>query len=118
MPYAACGLPPARLELVPGAAGVLMLPIPAAGTLDGVGGQAAARAVPGVEEVTVTVPRGGRLVPLPEGDRYLGFLFARGPDAATVEAALREAHRRLQVRVTEPDGPAAVPPSGPVAAWR
>ncbi|HUY61569.1 MAG TPA: ATP-grasp domain-containing protein [Candidatus Dormibacteraeota bacterium] len=106
----ACGLPPARLELAPGAAGVLMLPIPAAGVLEGVGGQGAARAVPGVEEVTVTIPRGGRLVPLPEGDRYLGFLFARGADAAAVEAALREAHRCLQVRVTEPTGPAAGPP--------
>ncbi|MGH7674150.1 MAG: ATP-grasp domain-containing protein, partial [Gemmatimonadales bacterium] len=35
------------------------------------------------------------VVPLPEGSRYLGFIFARGPSPAAVEAALREAHRRL-----------------------
>jgi hypothetical protein len=35
------------------------------------------------------------VVPLPEGDRYLGFLFARGEAPAPVEAALREAHTAL-----------------------
>ena len=35
------------------------------------------------------------LEPLPEGDSYLGFIFARAPRAARVDAALREAHRRL-----------------------
>jgi hypothetical protein len=43
--------------------------------------------------------------PLPEGDRYLGFLFARGDTPAAVEAALRAAHARLQVIVT-PEAPA------------
>jgi hypothetical protein len=41
-------------------------------------------------------------VPLPEGDRYLGFLFARGPSPEAVEAALREAHRRLTFRIVGP----------------
>jgi hypothetical protein len=41
-------------------------------------------------------------VPLPEGDRYLGFLFARGETSAAVEAALRAAHARLDVRI-EPE---------------
>ena len=35
------------------------------------------------------------MVPLPEGDRYLGFLFARGPTPAAVEESLRTAHARL-----------------------
>jgi hypothetical protein len=35
-------------------------------------------------------------VPLPEGDRYLGFLFAAGDDPGSVEAALREAHGLLE----------------------
>ena len=38
---------------------------------------------------------GQRLVPLPEGARYPGFIFARGPTAAQVEGALRAAHRLL-----------------------
>ena len=35
------------------------------------------------------------LVPLPEGNRYLGFVFARGATPDEVERTLREAHRRL-----------------------
>jgi hypothetical protein len=45
----------------------------------------------------LTVPTGERLVPLPEGDRYLGFVFARGPNAADVERALRTAQEQLVV---------------------
>jgi hypothetical protein len=73
----------------------MMLPIPAAGILHGVSGVEAARAVPGIEDVVVTAPPGREVVPLPEGDAYLGFAFARGETPAAVEASLREAHRRL-----------------------
>ena len=56
----------------------------------------AARAVEGIEEVTISAHLGERLVPWPEGSRYLGFIFARGADARReAEAALREAHRRM-----------------------
>jgi biotin carboxylase len=81
------------------ASGVMMLPIARAGTLREVRGVGAARAVPGVEDVRITIPRGRRLVPLPEGDRYLGFLFARAATPAQVEAALRGAHAALAVVV-------------------
>jgi len=77
------------------ASGVMMLPIPRRGVLHGIRGVEAARAVPGIEDVVVTVPEGREVVPLPEGDSYLGFLFARGEAPADVEAALREAHERL-----------------------
>jgi len=77
-------------------AGVMMLPIPRAGRLRAVHGQEAARAVDGVVDLTITIPIGQELVPLPEGDRYLGFLFARGETPATVEATLRAAHARLR----------------------
>jgi biotin carboxylase len=79
------------------ASGVMMIPIPGAGILKSVGGVDAARAVPGIEEVAVTMKPGERVVPLPEGDRYLGFIFARADHPAAVEAALRSAHRRLQI---------------------
>ncbi|MGD2063660.1 MAG: ATP-grasp domain-containing protein [Nitrospirota bacterium] len=77
-------------------AGVMMLPIPRAGRLRAVRGQAAARRVAGVVDLTITIPRGQEVVPLPEGDRYLGFLFARGPTPAAVEESLRTAHARLR----------------------
>jgi hypothetical protein len=81
---------------------VMMLPIPRRGVLHGVRGVAAARDVPGVEDVVVTVPEGREVVPLPEGDSYLGFLFAKGATPAEVEAALREAHRRLAFDIRAP----------------
>jgi hypothetical protein len=77
------------------AAGVMMIPVPGAGVLREVRGLSRARAVAGVEEVTLTVHRGSRLVPLPEGHRYPGFIFARGDTPAEVERALREAHACL-----------------------
>lgn len=75
--------------------GVMMIPIPRAGVLRDVQGLEAARAVPGITDITISIPLGDRVVPLPEGDRYLGFIFARGGSPDAVEAALREAHRRL-----------------------
>ncbi|HKQ62881.1 MAG TPA: ATP-grasp domain-containing protein [Candidatus Polarisedimenticolaceae bacterium] len=78
------------------ASGVMMIPVPRAGRLRAVDGLEAARAVPGVEGVTITIPLGGEVVPLPEGHRYLGFIFARDASPAAVEAALRQAHARLR----------------------
>lgn len=77
------------------AAGVMMIPIPHGGILREVRGQAEAEKVPGIEEVRLTIPPGQEVVPLPEGTRYLGFIFARGETPERVEASLREAHRRL-----------------------
>ncbi|MBI5498110.1 MAG: ATP-grasp domain-containing protein [Deltaproteobacteria bacterium] len=82
------------------AAGVMMIPVPRAGTLHGWEGEAEARAVEGVVEVTITARPHEELVPLPEGQSYLGFIFARARTPDAVEAALREAHRRLRFEVT------------------
>ncbi len=82
------------------AAGVMMLPIPYGGRLSEVRGQAEARAVPGIEELTITAEPGDELVPLPEGTRYLGFLLARGTTPEEVEQSLRDAHRRLTVGIS------------------
>lgn len=86
-------------QLHPGAAGVMMIPIPRRGIYRGVEGESAARAVPNVEYVEITAKHDQLLEPLPEGDSYLGFIFARGRDAAAVEHALREAHKKLVFRV-------------------
>ncbi|MYC75955.1 ATP-grasp domain-containing protein [Candidatus Poribacteria bacterium] len=78
------------------AAGVMMLPVPKAGILGEVRGKTAAYRVDGIVEVNITIPIGGEVVPLPEGARYLGFIFARAETPEAVEAALREAHRQLE----------------------
>jgi hypothetical protein len=85
------------------AAGVMMLPIPKGGVLRRVLGKEEAEAVPHVEEVTISIPVGQPVVPLPEGDRYLGFVFARAETPAEVEAALRAAHARLRFVITAAD---------------
>ena len=47
-----------------------------------------------------TIPAGRTVRPLPEGDRYLAFLFARSPTPDAVEHALRTAAGRLEVVIT------------------
>jgi biotin carboxylase len=91
--------PIGRLSRERDATGVMMLPIPKAGVLREVRGLEEARAVEGVFGVEITVPRGHQVRPLPEGDRYLGFVFARGARPQDVEHSLREAHSRLDVTI-------------------
>lgn len=97
----AVGLPLPPLEQAEGAAGVMMIPIPKRGTLRAVHGVAAAEAVPSVTSIQISAPLDYPLVPLPEGESYLGFIFARAKEAATVEAALREAHGCLSVEIED-----------------
>ncbi|HEU4383702.1 MAG TPA: ATP-grasp domain-containing protein [Anaeromyxobacteraceae bacterium] len=98
----AMGLPLSSLTREARASGVMMLPIPRRGILHGVSGIDGARAVPGVEDVVVTVPEGREVVPLPEGDAYLGFAFARGERPEEVERALRAAQARLGFDIRAP----------------
>ena len=69
-------MPVHEYSRAPGAAGVMMLPIPESGVLREVRGSDAVLEVPGVEGLDITIPIGQTVVPLPEGNRYLGFLFA------------------------------------------
>lgn len=92
----AIGQPVETLQREQQAAGVMMIPVPKAGILGEVRGKTAAYHVDGIVEVSITIPIGGEVVPLPEGARYLGFIFARAETPEAVEAALREAHRRLE----------------------
>jgi len=88
----------------PGAAGVMMLPIPKAGVLWEVGGMDQALAVRGIEGIEITIPLVQPVVPLPEGNRYLGFIFARGKTPDDVENTLRVAYSRVAVRVEDDSG--------------
>ena len=78
-------------------AGVLMLPVERAGVLQAVDGRADAAAVPGITGLSITIPVGHSVHPLPDGDRYLGFVFAEAATHQEVEQALRAARRRLRV---------------------
>lgn len=95
----ALGLGLDGLAREPHASGVMMLPIRSAGVLEEVSGQERALAIEGVVGVEISIAPGRPVIPLPEGDRYLGFLFARGPTAKAVEDVLRRAEACLDVRL-------------------
>jgi len=95
----ALGLPTQTLEREAAAAGVMMLPVPRAGTLRAVRGVEDARGVAGIEDVAITVHVGQALEPLPEGWQYLGFIFARAAKPDEVENALRDAEARLRFEI-------------------
>ena len=86
-------------DVFPNAAGVMMIPIPRAGVYQNVTGLDAAMEIPEIEDVIMTAKQGQSLVPLPEGNSYLGFIFARADRPEQVEEALRAAHSRLSFEI-------------------
>ena len=81
------------------ATGVLMLPVPRAGVLRAIHGIDDAAGVPGVREVTITARLGEDVMPLPEGNKYLGFVFAAGDHPESVVTALRHAGLALRFSI-------------------
>jgi hypothetical protein len=77
----------------------MMIPIPQRGIYKGVEGEDAARGGEHVTDVRITAKQDARLVPLPEGRSYLGFIFARAADPLEVERALRSAHAQLRFAI-------------------
>ena len=66
-------------------------------------GQQAAENVAGITSVDISIPLGAFVEPIPEGDRYLGFIFARAEDPALAEQALRQAHALMTFEISEED---------------
>ncbi len=79
--------------------GVAMLPVPAAGFVRGVAGVDDAKAIAGVVDVVITARIGDAVRPLPEGDAYLGFVFATGASSHAVCELLRRARAALKFRI-------------------
>ncbi|ODV10445.1 MAG: hypothetical protein ABT22_11560 [Thiobacillus sp. SCN 64-317] len=81
------------------AAGVMMIPTPVSGILQGVDGLDAARNVPHVTGIEITAQAGHLVAPPPAGASYLGFIFSRAATPEEAEEALRAAHAALTLRV-------------------
>ena len=79
--------------------GVMMIPIPKSGILKEVLGKEDALAIKGIEEVEITIPLGVKIVELPEGDRYLGFIFASSEKSEETIEILKEAHKNLKFKI-------------------
>jgi biotin carboxylase len=92
----AVGLPLPDLSPRGGAAGVMMIPIPKRGLLRAVHGIEWAKSLPHITSVEIAAPLDYPIIPLPEGESYLGFIFARADTADQVEQSLRDAHARLE----------------------
>jgi len=82
------------------ASGVLMIPVPKSGILDGLAGEEAAHSTPGIAELIITARLHDYIAAWPEGSSYLGFLFARGETPKEVEHAIRAAHKKLEFTIT------------------
>lgn len=81
------------------ASGVMMIPVGQTGTLISVSGVKAAKSTPGISDVLITIPNNTKVQALPEGNRYLGFIFAEAQQAETVEQALRTAYSQLRIKI-------------------
>ncbi|WP_198263560.1 ATP-grasp domain-containing protein [sulfur-oxidizing endosymbiont of Gigantopelta aegis] len=83
-----------------GSRGVMMIPIPKEGILRKISGLDSARKVNFVEKVDIIIAKGHKLIPLPEGDQYLGYIFARADTPAEVTKAIRDAHAKIQFAIS------------------
>ncbi len=95
----AIGLEKPELRREPTASGVLMVPIPRPGRLVSVEGLDRVRSLEHISAIDITTTPGSQVDPPPEGDRYLGFVFARGSERTRVEGALRQAMEIIEVVV-------------------
>ena len=77
--------------------GVMMMPINNKGILREIRGTEEALAVKGITELQITIKSGGILEPLPEGGRYLGFIFAEGKDQNSVLKNLKKAWAKIEI---------------------
>lgn len=77
------------------ARGVMMIPVKNGGILRRVEGLANAQNTPNIEKIEIIIREGYELIPLPEGNQYLGYIFARGDSSREVTAALRLAYSKL-----------------------
>jgi biotin carboxylase len=82
------------------ASGVMMIPIPEAGLFKSVRGCELASSTPLIVDIEITAKVNNLITPLPDGDSYLGFIFAGGETPEAVEKALREAHSKLTFEIS------------------
>ena len=97
----ALGMGGSDLDREDDASGVMMIPVPASGVLEGVQGEELARATPGIEDVQITARLHDFIAAWPEGSSYLGFIFARGSTPGEVESTLRLALSHLKFEIVE-----------------
>jgi biotin carboxylase len=92
---------PVEANMPDKARGVMMIPIREHGLLKRIEGLLDANKVEGIDKIDIIISEGHELVPLPEGNQYLGYIFATGDTPGMVTAAIREAYAHLKF-ITRP----------------
>lgn len=86
---------PVNSSLPEQARGVMMIPVKKHGLLRRVEGLLNARKVKHIDSIDIAISEGHELIPLPEGNQYLGYIFASADTTEEVTAAIREAYAQL-----------------------
>ena len=86
---------PIETSLPKQARGVMMIPVKDKGLLKRVEGLLLARQTPNIDKIDIVIREGHELTPLPEGNQYLGYIFASAESTEQVTAAIREAYAQL-----------------------
>ncbi len=98
----ALGISLAHQDTLP--AGVLMLQVPAKGRFSGIHGRDAIASLPRIVGMEMSIHPGERVEPLPEGNRYAGFVFAKteaGFDPSGVDHVAKVAKVAQELRIIE-----------------
>ncbi len=92
---------PVNVTMPDQARGVMMIPVKQKGLLKRTEGLLEANKVKYIDNIDIIIGPGHELVPLPEGNQYLGYIFASADTTKQVTAAIREAYAKLEF-VTAP----------------
>ena len=74
---------------------VMMIPIREKGLLRRVEGLLEANRVEHIDKIDIIIREGHELIPLPEGNQYLGYIFASAETSELATTAIREAYKQL-----------------------
>ncbi len=91
--------PTGSTRLADPARAVMMIPIPRDGIYQSTDGLDDARSVEGIEDIEITAKPGQKLIPLPEGASYMGFIFSKGGSPKHAIEALRRAHDNISFEI-------------------
>lgn len=91
---------PVKLNPPEQARGVMMIPVREKGLLKRVEGLLEANKVTHIDKIDIIINQGHELVPLPEGNQYLGYIFASAETPEMVTASIREAYAKLKFVTT------------------
>ena len=87
---------PVEFNMAEQARGVMMIPVKEKGLLKRVEGLLDANKEKHIDKIDIIIREGHELVPLPEGNQYLGYIFASADTPEQVTAAIREAYAKLK----------------------